>query len=174
MTGRMAKVLEGGMAINDWTSFFTAETAAFATLTGLVFVALSINLKTILEHPGVAGRSGEALIVMVGPVLLGLAGLIAHQEQIALGIEWLIVGCAAWMVVTAIMISGRQAMRERTRREILVRVVGTQFATLPMIVAGGLLVARVDQGFYWQAGAAAACLVAGIVDAWVLLVEILR
>ena len=63
---------------------------------GLVFVALSINLKTILDTPGTSGRAGEALILLVAPVLLGLAGLMGHQPLRALGAEWLVVGAVAW------------------------------------------------------------------------------
>ena len=65
--------------------FFGAQAAAFAALTGLVFVALSINLKTILDTPGTSGRAGEALVLLVAPVLLGLAGLMGHQPLRALG-----------------------------------------------------------------------------------------
>jgi len=58
--------------IADWNGFFTAQARAFAALTGLVFVALSINLKEILSSPGLPGRAGEAVIVLVTPVLVGL------------------------------------------------------------------------------------------------------
>ena len=66
--------------IADWNSFFTAQAGAFAALTGLVFVALSINLKEILSSPGLPGRAGEAVIVLVTPVLVGLSGLLPHQS----------------------------------------------------------------------------------------------
>jgi hypothetical protein len=34
----------------DWEPFFTALIAAAAALTGLLFVAVSINLNQILQH----------------------------------------------------------------------------------------------------------------------------
>jgi hypothetical protein len=160
--------------ITSWSTFFEAETSAFAALTGLVFVALSINLKTILELKGASGRAGEALIVLVEPVLLGFAGLIAHQSKRDLGVEWLVVGVVGWFWVTAIMHRGRGPLKERKTAEILVRVALAEGATLLGVVAGAFLCTGSSTGFYCQAGAAAGCLAVGIVDAWILLVEILR
>lgn len=162
--------------ISGWSTFFDAETSAFAALTGLVFVALSINLKTILKLKGASGRAGEALVVLVEPVLLGLAGLIGHQSERALGVEWLVIGLVAWGWVTAIMHRGRGPLKERRILEVLIRVGLAEGATLLGVVAGLLLVSGSSSGagLYCQAGAAAGCLAVGIVDAWVLLVEILR
>jgi hypothetical protein len=47
-------------------------------------------------------------------------------------------------------------------------------ATLPQLVAGGMLIAGVRQGLYVEAGALFICIVDGVLDACVLLVEILR
>ncbi len=162
------------MSIGDWTGFFTAQAGAFAALTGLVFVALSINLKTILDTPGTSGRAGEALILLVAPVLLGLAGLVGHQAVRALGAEWLVIGAAAWGVVTVILVNGRAAIRNRPWQEALLRVAGAEGAVLSVLVAGSLLVVGSTSGFYWQAAGIALCLTVGILDGWVLLVEILR
>ena len=38
-----------------WANFFFAEVGASAALVGLLFVAVSINLKRILEVPGLPG-----------------------------------------------------------------------------------------------------------------------
>ena len=159
---------------DDWAGFFGAQVAGFAALTGLVFVALSINLKVIIGLPGVSGRAAEALLLLVEPVLLGLAGLVAHQSIRALGVEWLSVGILAWLAVTGILVRGRGELKDRPDREIVVRLLGTQGASLFILVAGALLVGGITAGFYWQAAGVAACLVIGIVDAWVLLIEILR
>ena len=162
------------MTVQSWGTFFETQAAAFAAVTGLVFVALSINLKVILTTPGTTGRAGEALVVLVEPVLLGLAGLVAHQSMRALGTEWLVVGVVGWLVVTAIIVRGRSALRDRTAPEAGVRLLGAQAATLAVVVGATLLAAGTADGYYWQAAGVALCLVVGIADAWVLLVEILR
>jgi len=160
--------------VGNWTTFFEAQTAAFAALTGLVFVALSINLRTVLDLPGASGRAGEALIRLVMPVALGLTGLIGHQSSRVLGIEWAVIGLIGWIAVGAILVRGRQAMEHRSGREISIRVVGVQTATLLALAAGVTLMVGSDDGLYVQAGAVIACLFIGILDAWVLLVEIVR
>jgi hypothetical protein len=160
--------------IGGWSDFFAAEVAAFSALTGLVFVALSINLKTILDTPGTSGRAGEALIVLVEPVLLGLAGLIPHQARTALGVEWLLIGTIGWGATNVILIRGSKTFRERRPVEIVTRVVGTEGSTALVMVAGALLIAGVSNGSYWQVAGAFGCLIIGTTDAWVLLVEILR
>jgi hypothetical protein len=52
----------------DWAIFFSAELAALATLTGLVVVAISINLPRILAYAHLPTRAGEALIGPVGAI----------------------------------------------------------------------------------------------------------
>jgi modulator of FtsH protease len=160
--------------ISGWSTFFAAQTGAFAALTGLVFVALSINLKEILNAPGLPGRAGEAIIVLVEPVLVGLAGLLPHQSTRSVGVELLVIGVAGWGAVTAILVRGRGAMSLRPANERATRIVAVQGGTLPVITAGALLTAGVASGLYWQAAGTGVLLVAGMVGAWVLLVEILR
>jgi hypothetical protein len=162
------------VSIPQWTGFFGAETGAFAALTGLVFVALSINLKTILELPGASGRAGEALVVLVEPVLLGLAGLVRHQGRPALGAEWLAIGLLGGTATAVLLLRGRLAMAERTFFEVAARVTPVLGANLLVLLAGVLLLGGSLNGLYLQAAGVALCLLAGITAAWVLLVEILR
>jgi hypothetical protein len=160
--------------IGDWAGYFTAQAGAFAALTGLVFVALSINLKEILQMPGVPGRAGEAVIVLLEPVLLALLGLMGHQNAPDFGAEILGLGALGWAATSVIVVRGREALGARTGRERAVRIVGVQSATLLIVVAGALLVTGHDSGLYWQAAGSATCLVVGMTDAWVLLIEIMR
>jgi hypothetical protein len=160
--------------ITDWNPFFTAQAGAFAALTGLVFVALSINLKEILGSPGLPGRAGEAVIVLVEPVLIGLLGLLPHQSVRTLGSELLVIAIVGWAAVTTIMVIGRDALRQRSGIEIASRLVEVQTATLLVVVAAALLVTGNASGLYWQVAGTGFCLVAGMTDAWVLLIEILR
>jgi hypothetical protein len=160
--------------IGDWQGFFAAQAGVFAALTGLVFVALSINLKEILDGPGLTGRAAEAIVILVEPVLTGMAGLLPHQSAAALGAELLVVGVSGWAMISLILVSGRVALRQRSAVEVVTRLAMVQVTSLLMVVAGVLLTTGVEGGLYWQAAGAAACLVTGIFEAWVLLVEILR
>ena len=64
----------------SWHTFFSTQAEVSAALTGLVFVALSINLKQILSQPGLADRAGEALLLLLLPVLTGLAGVLPQTS----------------------------------------------------------------------------------------------
>ncbi len=114
------------------------------------------------------------VIVLVAPVLVGLAGLLAHQSTRSLGVELLVIGVAGRGAVTAILVRGRGAFAERQRIELATRIVAVESGTLLIVTAGALLTAGMTSRLYWQAAGTGVCLVAGMVDAWVLLVEILR
>jgi modulator of FtsH protease len=160
--------------IGDWETFFVAQAGAVAALAGLVFVALSINLREILPHPALTGRAGEAIILMVQPVVAAFLVLIPNQGMRALGIELLLLGSASFLFVNTLIWHAFDASRERSMRDFSIRVVGAELAVLPTIIAGALLIDHSITGLNWQAAGALVCLCVAILDAWVLLVEILR
>jgi hypothetical protein len=69
---------------------------------------------------------------------------------------------------------GRIAARDRPKREFAIRTSLLEIATVPPIVGSIVLVAGSTGGLNWLAFGAAAAIVVGIADAWILLVEILR
>jgi modulator of FtsH protease len=159
--------------IGDWETFFAAQAGASAALAGLVFVALSINLKEILAIPGLPGRAAEAIVLMVLPVFTGLVALVPNQSLRALGLEYLLLGIAAAALVSITLRSAHSVAAGRPTREFASRPVAL-LAVLPTVVAGALLVSGHIAGLDWQVAGTLLCLTAGIADAWVLLVEILR
>jgi hypothetical protein len=56
----------------------------------------------------------------------------------------------------------------------IVGVVTSQLATLPVVPAGASLVAQRGGGLYWLVPAIVLLLGVGVINAWVLLIEILR
>lgn len=161
--------------ISAWEGFFEAQIAAAAALTGLVFVAMSINLQPIVEYPGLVGRAAEALLMLIQPVFVGLAVIQAGQTLRAIGVEDLVIsavtsGIVFWILLT----SGRVAARGRPRREYAIRATAATGAMLPGLVASVLLIAGSGDGFHVQAVGTGLCIAGGVADAWVLLVEIVR
>ena len=61
--------------MDQWHDFFLALAGTAGVLTGLVFVAVSINLQEIVSQPGsgLPGRAAEALILLVGVLSVHLA-----------------------------------------------------------------------------------------------------
>jgi hypothetical protein len=160
--------------MGQWQTLFATQAGVGAALTGLVFVALSINLKQIVAFPGLAGRAGEALLLLVFTVVIGLVGVLPQTSSRAIGAEFLGTAILLWATVTWILVSGHKNFVSRPRQEFVTRTVLAEGAVVPAVVAGCLLLAGDLSGLWWQAAALLLCIVAGIADAWVLLVEILR
>ena len=72
-----------------WANFFVAEVGAAAALSGLVIVAISINLQRILSFPQLPGRAAEMLIMLVGALFASSFALMPGQPLNVLGGEML-------------------------------------------------------------------------------------
>jgi len=158
----------------DWTTYLSAQAGAAATLTGLVFVAVSINLSRVLSIPGLTGRAAESLIQLFGVLIVSTTVLIPHQPVTALGTEILILGSALWLFQTVLQIRYMAGSTGQPRYWLITRMVQTQFASIPFCVSGILLLRGSSAGLYWLAPGFIFSFVAGGMSAWVLLVEILR
>src|SRR5271154_545849 len=84
----------------DWQSFFAAELGALASLTGLVVVAISINLSRILAVANLPTRAGEALVTLVGALVVVSVGLVPGQPVRLLGAEFLSIGLVTFVAPT--------------------------------------------------------------------------
>jgi hypothetical protein len=103
-----------------------------------------------------------------------LTGVLPQTSVDAFGRELLVLGLIDLTAVTTIVVRGRRAAADRPRREYLVRVVMAAVAVIPTVIAGALLSAHHPGGLWWQGAGTGLCIAAGVLDAWVLLVEILR
>jgi hypothetical protein len=158
----------------SWHTFFSTQAEVSAALTGLVFVALSINLKQILSQAGLADRAGEALLLLLLPVLTGLAGVLPQASVRVFGAELLGLGLVEVTTVSMILVFGYKTSISRPAFEYRVRAVAAESGVITTVIAGALLLAGHPGGLWCQAAGTGLCIVAGVADAWVLLVEILR
>jgi len=162
-----------GYVIQGWEALFVAEAGAAAALAGLLFVAVSINLTHILEYPGLSGRAAEALGLLFFVLVVATLGLVPGQSAAGLAGEILAVGGLTELILVIQQL--RDARRpEQQLRWSLTRIVSSALATLPAMVAGLSVLIHAGGGFYWLVPAILLAFAAALVDAWVLLVEILR
>ena len=89
--------------MGEGESVFVAEVGASAALAGLVFVGVSINLDKVLHAPGLPGRAGEALIVLLAVLIVSSLLLGPAQGLTLIGLELVVVGLADWAAVVAII-----------------------------------------------------------------------
>jgi hypothetical protein len=165
--------------MNEWHDFFLAQAGAAGVLTGLVFVGVSINLEKIVSDPrsGLAGRAGEALILLVAVLTVSVLVLVPGQSLGVLGAEVLVVGLAAWGWIVAIQLQLLRewgTMRADLRVPFVLRVVLGQVATLPLVIAGVAVLWVGPVGLYWLVAGTVFSILAALFEAWVLLVEINR
>lgn len=158
----------------DWSNFFFAQTGASAALTGLIFVAVSINLNRILSMPRLPNRALGALVVLLSILILSSLMLVPGQSITTVGTEVLAGGIVLWLMVTILDLRIRQATALPHRRAFTFNMLLTQIAVLPYIVAGISILTRATEGLYWLVPAFILSFIKAILDAWVLLVEINR
>ena len=145
---------------------------ASAALTGLLFVAISINLEQILKFPNLPGRAAGSLGVLVSVLVVSCCGLVPRQSHVALGLEIAVAGGvvmfqAVWVTVRNPTVGDTYAWR--------VERMATLLLPGALFVAGGLsLIADGGGGLYWIFAGTALAFVVSAINAWVLLVEVLR
>ena len=160
--------------MQDWSGFFQAELGAAAALAGLVIVAISINVSRILSDPTLPGRAAETLVSPSGVLVACSFALVPHQPAAILGIEVAITGAA--MAAAPPVHSDSPAALGRQGRPGYVagRAVLAGLSCIPFIVCGVQLCAGAPSALYWMVPGVIVSLVATVLNAWVLLVEILR
>jgi hypothetical protein len=162
------------MNLADWQPLFAVQAGAAATLTGLVFVAVSIYLPRIIDTPGLAGRAAESLIQFLQVFFASTTALIPRQPLQALAIELLAVAVLSWALQGISQIRYARARSGHPLHWLLVRTVQTQLASIGFLVGGIFLLRGDARGLYWLVPGFAFSFVAGVANAWVLLIEILR
>jgi len=108
----------------QWENFFVLVGTGSAALTGLVFVALSINLKGVAKDATHTYRAINMLSGFTAGFIVSALALMGHEAYRTLGIEWLLVSLVAAAVNTNGYI---QAFR----------LAGSRYALSPLRIAGG-------------------------------------
>ncbi|HXZ73881.1 MAG TPA: hypothetical protein VEH31_23830, partial [Streptosporangiaceae bacterium] len=132
----------------QWHDMFVAMAGAAAALTGLIFVAVSINLEQVLKYPALPRRAVETLAIMIGLLVLSVFVLIPGQSLAALGAELLVLGVVlgGGLLVARIRLP-RAAGQPLTWT--VTPVVVILAGTLPTVVAGTSVLVRGGGGLYW-------------------------
>ena len=157
-----------------WANFFVAEVGAAAALSGLIIVAISINLRRILSFPQLPGRAAEMLILLVGALTACSFALMPGQPLKVLGGE--ILGAGLLMTGAPLVIQARQlpVMKTQPLTWWIWRSLIGVCAGLPVLIGGCVLISGASAGLYGLAAGVLVTFAATVWNAWVLLVEILR
>jgi hypothetical protein len=155
-----------------WHDYFVAALGASAGLTGLVFVAMSINLQEILKYPRLPGRAAGTLGVLLSILVVSCFALAPGQSLTVLGIEVLVTG--VMVTAQAAWVSTVHRSSGDPRTWTLTPLLTLTIPGLALIGGGLSLMAGGGGGFYWLLAATVLAFAAAAFNAWVLLVEIVR
>jgi hypothetical protein len=156
-----------------WHDFFVGAMGASAALTGLLFVAISINLEQILKFPNLPGRAAGSLSILVAALVVASCGLAPGQSLQALGAEIAVAGSV--VAGQAIWVTTRKPEEAGYRVTWRIERIVTMLLPGLVFLAGGLsLIAGGGGGLYWILGAIVLAFVVSAINAWVLLIEVLR
>ncbi|MBK8293597.1 MAG: hypothetical protein IPK93_02040 [Solirubrobacterales bacterium] len=156
----------------EWKDLFVASAGASAALAGLVFVAVSINLDRILALEGVTNLALSTLALLIGVLITSLFGLIPNQGAGSLGTELLI--WSTILMVFVAMQGWRSMSAETDQNRYASRLIVPSFGTIPGVIGGILLLTGDASGMDWVFAGMVGAIIAAVMNAWILLVEILR
>jgi modulator of FtsH protease len=155
----------------DWDNYALIMGGAAGALTGLLFVAVSLNRDRIAGHSGLRRMAAHTLVQFMIPLLLSMALVLPGISATTLGVLLLILA----LLTGAYMLAGvgrgsaltGDTLEDRLAR-LLDRVSPNALVVLLMAVAGCLQLAGAD-GLYWAAGSGVVALVGGVTSAWLFL-----
>ncbi len=111
---------------------------------------------------------------MLTVLVVSTFGLVPGQSPRVLGAEVLGFGLLPWLILIGIHVDAVRRHAGPSRGFLVRRIVLAQGAVLPLLIAGVSLLLLTGGGLYWLVPGIVLCLVVAVLDAWVLLVEILR
>jgi hypothetical protein len=158
--------------MEGWDNFFVGELGASATLAGLLFVAVSINLSRIVQFKNLPFRAMESLLAFLSVLIVASFALVPKQQSGTFGLEVGLTGATLWGVQTWSLV--KTFVEDKKYTQMLWRVLGNQIHPLPFMVSGALLFTGHPDGMYWLVPATLLAFMGGILDSWVLLIEIQR
>lgn len=155
-----------------WHDFFVGTIGASAALTGLLFVAISINLEEILKYPQLPGRALGTLGILVCALIVSGFALAPGQSSRVLGIEIALAG--AVVAVQPIWAAHGKRTPGEPRSWVVEHLVTLLLPSVAFCIGGVSLALRAGGGLYWVLAGILFGFVSASINGWVLLVEIKR
>lgn len=154
-----------------WHDFFVMVGGGAAALTGLVFVAMSLNIDVIAQDATHRYRAIGTLAGFSAVFITCALVLMGGQDHRAVGVEWLVVATTT----TAIYVNGYVRARRRGGSAVGlggVRLVGGTTLYVAEVAGAIALVLGYTGGLYVAAVAMIILLAWGISGAWLLVVGV--
>ena len=155
-----------------WQEFFSVASLAAVTLTGLIAVALSLNIRAVAASPARIGRARESLIALTVLLVVSIFALIPQQGRIALGIELILLSVVVLTIAFRLQSKTLHRLPAENRRRWMIRVVAATSAALAIGISGASLIAGHSGGLLWLVHTTLYCLVWPTYNAWSLTIRL--
>lgn len=157
----------------NWSEFNVAVAGAGAALAGLIIVAMSVNITTILQAATLPARAAASISALLLGVTASCLSLIPDHAVRLMGVE-ILVGAAAVLLlegvaIRAIVAEARPPAAGRILKVLLGLVPTVAFAAGAIIMITGSF-----DGYYFIAGGSVVAIISAVLFSWIALVEILR
>jgi hypothetical protein len=157
--------------LDQWNNFFLMVGGGSATLAGLIFVAMSINPKVIIQN---ATHKNRAINMLTGFSAVFMAcglALIGDQKLGVLGLEWFFL----WLIATIVFVRGYVVAIRSGMSSIGLttpRLAGGTLCYVAEVIGATLLIFGYSAGLYIAAIATIILFAFLISGAWLLIVGI--
>jgi len=143
---------------------------ASAALTGLLFVAVSLNASRIAGHQGLRASAAQTLVLFLTPLVMAAAVLTPAQPDQVVGGELIAIGLGASWALLAI---GRMKRGLADDDQRLIRIFNRRvpnILVMLLFVAGGIILAYgAAAGLYLLLPASFVAFISGVLNAWYFL-----
>ena len=160
--------------LEAWTDFNVALVGATAALVGLVIVAMSVNIVKIMASTGLPPRAASSIATLGLAIVAGALGLVPGQPVDLYGWE-VLVGA---LVTAVFQVHSMRVIAGEAGVSVTDRVLKSSMGVVPIaafLVGAVLIIAGAPSAGLIAVGIGSVlAIVAAIIMAWVVLVEVLR
>jgi hypothetical protein len=156
--------------VESWHDFAVMLGGASAALTGLLFVAVSVNAARIAGHAGLRAWAAQTLVLFLIPLIWAMLMLTPDQGTLALGVELAAMALLAGLVLLGL---SRQRHSRPEDSAVIARLIEWQAPTgllaITLLVSGVLVAVGWAPGFYFAVPALIVAIFTGVLTAWLTL-----
>jgi hypothetical protein len=158
-------------APGDWQGFAEMIGGASGALTGLLFVAVSLNASRIAGHQGLRASAAQTLVLFIAPLVMAAALLTPDQPNWALGAELIAIGGVTSWILLGMRRGVKHTLTDDDRQLIAIfnRRGPNVMAMLLFVASGVTLACGAPAGLYLLLPASLVALISGVLNAWYFL-----
>jgi hypothetical protein len=163
--------MEYAYRADAWQAFYTAVAGSAAALTGLLFIGLSLNLRTIIKTPEHTARARETLGGLLSLLVLSVFLLIPGQDRRVLGSEFIASSLILALVAVRLNLQTLRRVAPGRRARWTLRLALLHLGTIAVMVAGISLIVGQFGGLFWLVPTVLIYLLWSLFNAWLLVVQ---